>query len=72
MNIDGAKTMRQEDRESKAEEQEKHRLKKVLSLSIQCSNLWKKVLDTAATIPSPFTFFDGAIHMGPASHIFPP
>ncbi|MFX1315439.1 MAG: 2-hydroxyacyl-CoA dehydratase subunit D [Promethearchaeota archaeon] len=41
-------------------------LKKVVSLSRECSELWKEVLDTAATIPSPFTFFDGTIHMGPA------
>ena len=41
-------------------------LKKTLSLSRECSDLWKKVLDTAAAIPSPLTFFDGTIHMGPA------
>jgi benzoyl-CoA reductase/2-hydroxyglutaryl-CoA dehydratase subunit BcrC/BadD/HgdB len=41
-------------------------LKRVLSLSRECSGLWKKVLDTAATVPSPLTFFDGTIHMGPA------
>ena len=41
-------------------------LKRVLSLSRECSDLWKKVLDTAAAIPSPLTFFDGNIHMGPA------
>jgi len=41
-------------------------LKRVLSLSRECSNLWKKVLDTAAAVPSPLTFFDGTIHMGPA------
>ena len=41
-------------------------LKKVLSLSRVCSNLWKKVLETASSIPSPLTFFDGTIHMGPA------
>ncbi|MFX1410790.1 MAG: 2-hydroxyacyl-CoA dehydratase subunit D, partial [Promethearchaeota archaeon] len=41
-------------------------LKKVVSLSRECSELWKRVLDTAAAIPSPFTFFDGTIHMGPA------
>ncbi len=41
-------------------------LKRVLSLSRECSNLWKKVLDTAAATPSPLTFFDGTIHMGPA------
>jgi benzoyl-CoA reductase/2-hydroxyglutaryl-CoA dehydratase subunit BcrC/BadD/HgdB len=41
-------------------------LKRVLGLSKQTSDLWKKVLRTAAHIPSPFTFFDGTIHMGPA------
>ena len=41
-------------------------LRKVLSLSRQCSDLWKKVLDTASAIPAPWTFFDGTIHMGPA------
>ena len=41
-------------------------LKRVLSLSRECSDLWKKVLDTAAAVPSPLTFFDGTIHMGPA------
>ena len=42
------------------------KLKDVLSLSRACSELWKKVLDTAANKPSPLTFFDGTIHMGPA------
>lgn len=41
-------------------------LKNVLSLSRKCSDLWKKVLDTASVIPSPLTFFDGSIQMGPA------
>lgn len=41
-------------------------LKKVLSLSRECSDLWKKVLDTAAAVPSPLTFFDGTIQMAPA------
>ncbi|OQY53121.1 MAG: 2-hydroxyglutaryl-CoA dehydratase [Desulfobacteraceae bacterium 4572_88] len=41
-------------------------LKRVLSLSRECSDLWKKVLDTASAKPSPLTFFDGTIHMGPA------
>lgn len=41
-------------------------LKHVVRLSRECSDLWKKVLDTAAAVPSPFTFFDGTIHMGPA------
>ncbi len=42
------------------------KLKYVVALSRECSELWKKVLETAATIPSPITFFDGTIHMGPA------
>ena len=41
-------------------------LKRVLALSRECSDLWKKVLDTASATPSPLTFFDGTIHMGPA------
>jgi benzoyl-CoA reductase/2-hydroxyglutaryl-CoA dehydratase subunit BcrC/BadD/HgdB len=43
-----------------------NKLKNVLSLSRECSELWKKVLDTAGNRPSPLTFFDGTIHMGPA------
>jgi len=42
------------------------KLKKVVALSRECSELWKEVLETASTNPSPFTFFDGTIHMGPA------
>jgi benzoyl-CoA reductase/2-hydroxyglutaryl-CoA dehydratase subunit BcrC/BadD/HgdB len=41
-------------------------LKRVVSLSLETSQLWKAVLDTAATVPSPLNFFDGTIHMGPA------
>lgn len=41
-------------------------LKKRVALSRECSDLWKAVLDTAAHEPSPITFFDGTIHMGPA------
>jgi len=40
--------------------------KHIVALSRECSELWKKVLETAATMPSPLTFFDGTIHMGPA------
>jgi benzoyl-CoA reductase/2-hydroxyglutaryl-CoA dehydratase subunit BcrC/BadD/HgdB len=42
------------------------KLKKVVALSRECSELWKEVLQTASTNPSPLTFFDGTIHMGPA------
>lgn len=41
-------------------------LKRVVLLSRECSDLWKKVLDTASAKPSPLTFFDGTIQMGPA------
>jgi benzoyl-CoA reductase/2-hydroxyglutaryl-CoA dehydratase subunit BcrC/BadD/HgdB len=37
-----------------------------VALSRECSELWKKVLETAANTPAPITFFDGTIHMGPA------
>ncbi len=41
-------------------------LERVVGLSRECSDLWKKVLDTAAASPSPLTFFDGTTLMGPA------
>lgn len=42
------------------------RLKEIVSLSRKCTLLWKEVLETAASLPAPLTFFDGTIHMGPA------
>jgi benzoyl-CoA reductase/2-hydroxyglutaryl-CoA dehydratase subunit BcrC/BadD/HgdB len=42
------------------------KLKEIVNLSRTCTDLWKQVLETAAHKPSPFTFFDGTIHMGPA------
>jgi len=42
------------------------KLREVVSLSLECSRLWRKVLETAANVPSPLTFFDATIHMGPA------
>jgi benzoyl-CoA reductase/2-hydroxyglutaryl-CoA dehydratase subunit BcrC/BadD/HgdB len=41
-------------------------LKQVVALSRECSELWKKILETASARPSPITFFDGATLMGPA------
>jgi benzoyl-CoA reductase/2-hydroxyglutaryl-CoA dehydratase subunit BcrC/BadD/HgdB len=41
-------------------------LKRSVALSRECSELWKKILDTAAAKPSPITFFDGTTLMGPA------
>jgi len=42
------------------------RLKEVTASSYRCTLLWKKVLRLAERRPSPLTFFDGTIHMGPA------
>ncbi len=42
------------------------RFREAVRLSRKCSDLWKETLDTAAAKPSPLTFFDGTIHMGPA------
>jgi benzoyl-CoA reductase/2-hydroxyglutaryl-CoA dehydratase subunit BcrC/BadD/HgdB len=42
------------------------RLQEVVDLSRQCTELWKAVLEAAAAVPSPITFFDGTIQMGPA------
>jgi benzoyl-CoA reductase/2-hydroxyglutaryl-CoA dehydratase subunit BcrC/BadD/HgdB len=42
------------------------RLEETIALSRQCTLLWKSVLETAAHVPSPLTFFDGTIQMGPA------
>jgi len=40
--------------------------KETVGLSRRCSDLWKEVLDTAAAMPSPLTFFDGTTLMGAA------
>jgi benzoyl-CoA reductase/2-hydroxyglutaryl-CoA dehydratase subunit BcrC/BadD/HgdB len=42
------------------------KFREVLGASHECTNLWEKVLDTAEAKPSPITFFDACIHMGPA------
>ena len=42
------------------------RLREVVALSRECTELWKQVLETATGSPAPLTFFDGTIHMGPA------
>jgi benzoyl-CoA reductase/2-hydroxyglutaryl-CoA dehydratase subunit BcrC/BadD/HgdB len=42
------------------------RLREVVGLSAECTRLWKAVLETAANVPAPITFFDDTIHMGPA------
>jgi len=41
------------------------RLKEVVALSSRTSALWREILDTAQTRPSPITFWDGLFHMAP-------
>ena len=41
-------------------------LRRVVTESRRTSVLWKKVLHTGTAVPSPLTFFDACIHMGPA------
>ena len=42
------------------------RLRETVALSRECTELWKQVLETATASPSPLTFYDGTILMGPA------
>ncbi len=42
------------------------RLREAVRVSKQLTLLWKQVLETASNVPSPLTFFDSTIHMGPA------
>jgi benzoyl-CoA reductase/2-hydroxyglutaryl-CoA dehydratase subunit BcrC/BadD/HgdB len=42
------------------------RLREVVASSHRCTQLWKQVLRAAEHRPSPLTFFDATIHMGPA------
>ncbi|MEE9150363.1 MAG: 2-hydroxyacyl-CoA dehydratase family protein, partial [Thermoplasmata archaeon] len=40
-------------------------LSETIRLSLEATKLWEEVLDTASNVPSPLTFFDGTVHMGP-------
>ncbi len=42
------------------------KLREIVDLSRQCTMLWKGVLEAAAAVPAPLSFFDGTIQMGPA------
>jgi len=42
------------------------RLREIVASSHRCTLGWKKVLRAAEAKPSPITFFDATIHMGPA------
>lgn len=42
------------------------RLREVIASSRRCTELWREVLETASNVPSPISFFDETIQMGPA------
>ncbi len=42
------------------------RFKETVGYSRRTSDLWRACLESASAIPSPWTFFDETIHMGPA------
>jgi benzoyl-CoA reductase/2-hydroxyglutaryl-CoA dehydratase subunit BcrC/BadD/HgdB len=42
------------------------RLREVVRLSLECTKLWRQVLEYGAVKPAPLTFFDATIHMAPA------
>ena len=42
------------------------KFKHVIDLSRKCTERWKAVLKAATSVPSPISFFDGTIQMGPA------
>jgi benzoyl-CoA reductase/2-hydroxyglutaryl-CoA dehydratase subunit BcrC/BadD/HgdB len=42
------------------------KVRHVLGLSYDCTQLWKQVLETNMAKPAPISFFDETIHMGPA------
>ncbi|MGC8603475.1 MAG: 2-hydroxyacyl-CoA dehydratase subunit D [Desulfomonilaceae bacterium] len=42
------------------------KLREIVDLSLQCTKLWRSVLECGTTIPAPLTFFDATIHMAPA------
>ncbi|MFP4085854.1 MAG: 2-hydroxyacyl-CoA dehydratase subunit D [Desulfobacteraceae bacterium] len=42
------------------------RFKEAVGYSRRTSELWRACLESAAAVPSPWTFFDATIHMGPA------
>jgi benzoyl-CoA reductase/2-hydroxyglutaryl-CoA dehydratase subunit BcrC/BadD/HgdB len=41
-------------------------LREKVRLSLECTKLWREVLECGAAKPAPLTFFDATIHMGPA------
>ncbi|HAZ31726.1 MAG TPA: 2-hydroxyacyl-CoA dehydratase [Dehalococcoidia bacterium] len=52
--------------EVSGEKLDMHRLREAVEYSRRTSELWRDCLKAASAIPSPWTFFDAVIHMGPA------
>ncbi len=42
------------------------KFKHSVGLSLECTEMWKKVLEANTAVPAPISFFDETIHMGPA------
>jgi benzoyl-CoA reductase/2-hydroxyglutaryl-CoA dehydratase subunit BcrC/BadD/HgdB len=42
------------------------KLRETVALSLECTKLWRQVLECGAAKPAPLTFFDATIHMAPA------
>ncbi len=42
------------------------KLRETVALSLECTKLWREVLECGAAKPAPLTFFDATIHMAPA------
>jgi benzoyl-CoA reductase/2-hydroxyglutaryl-CoA dehydratase subunit BcrC/BadD/HgdB len=42
------------------------RLRETVGLSLECTKLWREVLECGTAKPAPLTFFDATIHMAPA------
>jgi benzoyl-CoA reductase/2-hydroxyglutaryl-CoA dehydratase subunit BcrC/BadD/HgdB len=42
------------------------KLREAVGLSLECTKLWREVLECGAAKPAPLTFFDATIHMAPA------
>ena len=42
------------------------KLRETVALSLECTALWREVLECGAAKPAPLTFFDATIHMAPA------
>ncbi|HTY21762.1 MAG TPA: 2-hydroxyacyl-CoA dehydratase family protein [Desulfomonilaceae bacterium] len=42
------------------------RFREVVGLSLECTKLWRKVLECGEVKPAPLTFFDTSVHMAPA------